>query len=89
MGSYSLRIKASAAKEIERIEPKKVRRQIVTRIEGLATNPRPPGCEKLAGAGERYRVRQGAYRIVNEVRDLELVVVLVKVGHRTRVYKNL
>ncbi len=89
MGSYSLRIKASAAKEIERIEPKKVRRQIVTRIEGLATNPRPPGCEKLAGAGERYRVRQGAYRIVYEVRDLELVVVLVKVGHRTRVYKNL
>ena len=89
MGKYSLRIKDPAAKEIERIEPKKVRRQIVTRIQGLATDPRPPGCEKLAGAGERYRVRQGAYRIVYEVRDLELVVVLVKVGHRSQVYKNL
>ena len=70
MGSYSLRIKASAAKEIERIEPKKVRRQIVTRIRTLATNPRPPGCETLAGRVDRYRVRQGAYRIVYEVRDL-------------------
>ncbi len=89
MGSYSLRIKASAAKEIERIEPKKVRRQIVTRIQGLATNPRSPGCERLAGVGDRYRVRQGVYRIVYEVRDLELVVVLVKVGHRSRVYKSL
>ncbi len=89
MGRYSLRIKASAAKEIERIEPKKVRRQIVTRIQGLATNPRPPGCEKLAAIGDRYRVRQGAYRIVYEVRDLELVVVLVKVGHRSQVYKSL
>jgi len=89
VGSYSLRIKASAAKEIERLEPKKVRRQIVTRIQTLATNPRPPGCEKLAGAGDRYRVRHGVYRIVYEVRDEELVVVLVKVGHRSSVYKNL
>ncbi len=88
MGSYSLRIKDSAAKEIERIEPKKVRRQLVRRIAGLATNPRPPGYEKLAGTGDRYRVRQGAYRIVYEVRDQELVVVLVKVGHRRDVYKN-
>ncbi len=89
MGSYSVRIKNSAAKEIERIEPKKVRRQIVARIRGLATNPRPPGCEKLAGAGDRYRVRQGAYRIAYGVRDLELVVVLVKVGHRSQVYRSL
>jgi mRNA interferase RelE/StbE len=89
VGRYSLRIKDSAAKEIERIEPKKVRRQIVTRIQGLATDPRPPGCEKLAGAGDRYRVRQGAYRFVYEIRDLELVVVLVNVGHRSQVYKDL
>ncbi len=89
MGRYSLRIKDSAAKEIERLEPRKVRRQIITRIQGLAANPRPPGCEKLAGPGDHYRVRQGAYRIVYEVRDVELVVMLVKVGHRSQVYKNL
>jgi len=47
------------------------------------------GCEKLARVGDRYRVRQGAYRIVYELGDLELVVVLVKVGHRRQVYKNL
>ena len=88
MGRYSLRIKNSAAKEIERIEPKKVRRRIVARIHGLATDPRPPGGEELAGAAERCRVRQGAYRIVYEVRDLELVVVLVEVGHRNQVYKS-
>jgi mRNA interferase RelE/StbE len=89
VGSYSVRVKDSAAKEIERIEPKKVRRQVVKRVQSLGTNPRPPGCEKLAGTGDRYRVRQGAYRIVYEVRDEELVVVLVKIGHRRDVYKNL
>ena len=88
MGRCSLRIKSSAAKEIERIEPKKVRRRIVARSQSLATDPPPPGGEKLAGAADRYRVRQGAYRIVYQARDLELVVVLVEVGHRSQVYKS-
>jgi mRNA interferase RelE/StbE len=85
---YSLRIRDSAAKEIEQIEPTKIRRQLITRIHNLATNPRPTGCEKLAGARDRYRVRRGAYRIVDEVRDEELVIVLVKVGHRCDVDKS-
>jgi mRNA interferase RelE/StbE len=89
VGRYSLRVKDSAAKEIERIEPKKVRRQVVRRIQSLAANPRPAGCQKLAGTGDRYRLRQGSYRIVYEVRDEELVVVLVKVGLRSDVYRNL
>ena len=89
MGSYSLRVKDFAAKEIKRIEPKKVRRQVVKRVQSLATNPRPAGCAKPAGTGDRYRVRQGAYRVVYEVRDEELVVVVVKVGHRRDVCKNL
>jgi mRNA interferase RelE/StbE len=89
VGRYSLRVKDSAAKEIERIEPKKVRRQVVRRIQSLAANPRPAGCQKLAGTGDRYRLRQGSYRIVYEVREEELVVVLVKVGLRSDVYRNL
>jgi mRNA interferase RelE/StbE len=89
VGRYSLRVKDSAAKEIERIEPKKVRRQVVRRIQSLAANPRPAGCQKLAGTGDRYRLRQGSYRIVYEVREEELVVVLVKVGHRSDIYRNL
>ena len=89
MGNYSLRIKASASKEIERIEPRKVRRAVVNRILALADDPRPPGSEKLAGAEDQHRVRQGICRIIYEIRDNELVVVVVKVGHRRDVYRRL
>lgn len=87
MASYRLQLKASAAKEIEAIEPRKVRRQIVERIASLAQEPRPPGCEKLAGLLQRYRIRQGAYRIVYSVVDNLLVVFVVKIGHRSSVYR--
>jgi len=85
---YSIRIKASAAKEIECIEPRKMRRQIVERIRLLAADPRPPGCERLAGHSDRYRIRQGAYRIVYSVEDDVLMVFVVKVGHRNSVYRR-
>lgn len=88
MASSSIRIKASAAKEIEAIQPKNVRRQIVDRIRRLAVDPRPPGCEKLAGHEDRYRVRQGVYRIVYSVADEVLTVWIVKVGHRSHVYRR-
>jgi mRNA interferase RelE/StbE len=87
--SYSLSIKRSAAKEIERIEPRKVRRAVVTRIQALTSNPRPTGSEKLSAVREQYRVRQGDWRIVYEVRDAELVVLVVKVGNRRDVYRRL
>ena len=89
MASYRLSIKKSASKEIERIEPRKVRRAVVERIETLASNPRPAGCEKLSAVLEKYRVRQGDWRIVYEIRDAELVVVVVKVGNRRDVYRRL
>ena len=88
MARYSVRLKASAAKEIEDIEPKKLRRQIVSRIERLSDEPRPPGCEKLAGYSDRYRVRQGHYRIVYSIADAVLTIIVVKVGHRSTVYKG-
>ena len=88
MAKYSVRLKASAAKEIEDIEPKKLRRQIVDRIRGLAENPRPPNCEKLSGTSDRYRVRQGAYRIVDSIADDILTVFVVKIGHRSTVYRR-
>ncbi len=79
-------IKTSAVKEIESI-PSKDRSRIVYRIQGLAENPRPPGCEKLSGQ-EKYRVRQGKYRILYQIFDDEVVVIVVKVGKRARVYKR-
>ncbi len=85
MGSYKLLIRPSAAKEIETI-PKPDRLRIVKRIEGLSENPRPPGCEKLSGE-EKYRVRQGSYRVVYSIDDHAHEVLVVKVGHRREVYR--
>lgn len=83
MASYRLVIKPPAAKEIEAL-PKQDRRRIVAKILSLSRDPRPLGCEKLSGH-DQYRLRQGNYRILYEIRDLVLVVVVVKVGHRREV----
>ena len=87
MGRYSVSIKPSAVKEIEAISTKKDRRRVVQRICALADDPRPPGCQKLSGR-DRYRLRQGRYRIIYSVHDQELVVFVVKVGHRKDVYRR-
>ena len=86
MASYKLLIKPSAAKEIESA-PKKDRPRIIKRIQDLSSDPRPPGCEKLSGHDDKYRVRQGTYRIVYSNSDAGLVVCVVKVGHRKEVYR--
>ena len=85
MASYSVRIKRSAAKELEAV-PSKDRKRIARRIESLATEPRPPGCEKLSGE-DKYRLRQGNYRILYEIVDQELIVTVVKIGDRRDVYR--
>ncbi len=86
MARYRILIKPSAVKEIEAISPKKDRQRIVGRISKLADNPRPLGCEKLSGQ-EKYRMRQGRYRIVYSIEDQDLIVYVVKVGHRKDVYR--
>lgn len=89
MGGYRVLIKPSARKELLAIPTKKDRQRLVRRIELLGEDPRPAGCQKLAGGGDRYRVRQGQHRIVYEIRDAELVVLVVKLGHRRDVYRAL
>ena len=89
MGRYRVVIKPSARKELLAIPTKKDRQRLVRRIELLGEDPRPVGSQKLAGGGDRYRVRQGQYRIVYEIRDAELVVLVVKLGHRRDVYRAL
>ena len=86
MASYRVLIKPSAAREIEAVDQKKVRQRIVKTILALAVEPRP-GCEKLAGENERYRVRVGRYRIVYSIADDERVVLVVRVAHRKDVYR--
>jgi mRNA interferase RelE/StbE len=84
---YRVLIKPSAAKEIEAVDQKKDRQRIVTRIRSLADDPRPPGCEKLAGEADRYRIRVGRYRVIYAVGDAQLVVFVVRIGHRKDVYR--
>ena len=84
MGRYSLAVRRSVAKDLRPIPNNDVAR-ILERIESLRDDPRPPGCEKLSGQ-ERYRVRQGVYRIIYEIVDDHLLVTVVKVGHRRHVY---
>lgn len=87
MAAYSLSVKRSAAREIERVEPAAQRRRIVARIRALGSDPRPAGAEKLAGTESRYRVRQGPWRILYEVDDEGRAVVIFKIGHRREVYR--
>lgn len=87
MAKYSLRIKKSARKELESVATKVDRRRIVARIHSLAENPRPPGSLKLSGR-ERYRIRQGRYRILYTIDDLVLVVHVIKIGDRKDVYQS-
>lgn len=86
MAKYRILIKPSAVKEIEAISPKKDRQRLVDRISKLADNPRPPRCEKPSGQ-DRYRIRQGRYRIVYSIEDQDLIIYVVKVGHRKDVYR--
>jgi mRNA interferase RelE/StbE len=89
VGKYRVLIKPTAEKELLAVSTKKDRQRLVRRIEQLGEDPRPAGCQKLAGGGDRYRVRQGQYRIVYEIRDAELVVLVVKLGHRRDVDRAL
>ena len=87
MAEYRLQLKASAAKEIEALDSKSDRRRIVARIRALGANPRPNGCETLAGYADRYRMRQGQYRIVYLIDAAHQQVTVFKVGHRKDVYR--
>ncbi len=86
MAKYSLAFKKSVAKDLRNVPNKDVKR-ILKSIELLCENPRADGCIKLSGQ-ERYRVRQGDYRIVYEIQDTELIILVVKIAHRSVVYKN-
>jgi mRNA interferase RelE/StbE len=87
MGEYNVFVRRSVAKDLEGI-PRRDLRRILERIGLLGRDPRPPGHEKLAGQN-RYRIRQGDYRIVYSVQDADLSVWVVKVGNRRDIYERL
>jgi len=85
VASYNVLIKRSAAKELEGLPPK-IRRQVAAKVAGLAVTPRPQGVEKLSGQ-EKYRIRQGDYRVLYSIDDTAETVTVVKIGHRRDVYR--
>lgn len=85
MAEYKLYFRESVEKDFRTI-PKRDIIIILQRIESLRSNPRPPGVEKLTGQ-DRYRLRQGNYRIVYSVQDQELSIWIVRIGHRKAVYR--
>lgn len=86
MASYRVLIKRSAASELEE-GPRKDRERLVARIAKLSAEPRPPGSDKLSGQ-PLYRIRQGAYRVVYEIDDDAIVVLVIRVAHRRDVYRR-
>ena len=85
MANYNVLIKPSAVKELERI-PKKQLQKIAEKIQALALDPRPSGCEKVAERNT-YRIRQSSYRIVYTIEDDHLVMLVIKIGHRRDIYR--
>jgi mRNA interferase RelE/StbE len=85
VASYSVFIKPSAVRDLKAV-PLSDRRRLLAKIQHLASNPRPPGAEKLSGQ-EKYRLRQGDYRVLFSIDDGQSSVVVVKIAHRREAYR--
>jgi len=84
---YTVSIKPKAEKYLDGLRDVRLYRRLRESIDRLAESPRPPGCVKLQGPEELYRVRVGDYRIVYQIQDAVLVVLVVEVGHRREIYR--
>jgi mRNA interferase RelE/StbE len=87
VGRYSVELKPSARKELERL-PGRVIERILPRLEALEDEPRPAGCKKLKGGRDEWRIRVGDYRVVYIVDDVKLRVSVTRVRHRSEVYEG-
>jgi mRNA interferase RelE/StbE len=85
---YHIEVAPAAARQLRKLDPQ-ARRRIQAAVELVATDPRPPGAKKLVGGDGEWRVRTGDYRIVYEIHDQVLVVLVLAVGHRRDIYENL
>ena len=86
--AHGIEVSPAAARQLKKID-RRVLPQIVEKIDSLAGEPRPRGCEKLSGYDNLYRVRVGDYRIVYGVEDRLVLVVVLKVGNRADVYQRI
>ena len=86
MAGYKIKIKQSAKKELLKL-PKRELQKVTNKILSLSENPRPSGVEKLSG-DDKYRIRQGNYRIIYSIHDEQLIITVVKIGHRRDIYRK-
>ena len=84
--SYAVQLEKSAARFLLRLRDPKLKARLDEAIESLGDDPRPPGCRKLAGTTDRYRVRVGDYRIIYRIDDGKVTVLVLVIGHRREVY---
>jgi mRNA interferase RelE/StbE len=87
MSRYRIEFVPAAVRQLETITRKQQVR-IASKIDALASDPRPPGCVKLRGSRDIYRIRVGDYRILYQVKDDILFVLVIKVGKREKIYKR-
>ena len=86
MGSYKVELTRSAEKDLRRIDKRYISR-ILAVVESLEEESRPVGCTKLSGSDRTYRIRIGSYRVIYEIENDRLVVLVIKIGHRKDVYQ--
>jgi mRNA interferase RelE/StbE len=85
VANYDVALTSSAEKELKNLSGQLTAR-IVPRLENLASNPRPPGCKKLVGGDDEWRIRVGDYRVVYTIDDAKLLVEVTRIRHRSEVY---
>ena len=88
MATYTLTILPSALDQLAEI-PRPDQNRIKERIDGLATDPRPPGAKKLQGESDLFRLRAGNYRVIYSIEDVRTIVLVIRIGHRRDVYRGL
>ena len=88
MTHHTVAILPSALRQLAEF-PRRDQKRIKERIDGLAANPRPPGAKKLKGESDLYRLRSGNYRIIYSIEDVRLIVLVIRIGHRRDVYRDL
>ncbi len=85
--NFQIQLSAHAARQLRKLDPTS-RRRIQAVIDLLAANPRPPAAKQLVGGSGEWRVRTGDYRVIYEIRDSELLVLVLRMGHRREVYER-
>jgi mRNA interferase RelE/StbE len=85
---YKVKIEDKAVKFLQTLDTR-IQKQIINKLKVLAQNPRPASCTPIKGFKNLYRIRSGDYRIVYQIRDKELLVLVIRIGHRKNIYDRL